>query len=96
MRTIDESLNEASWTCACFQYQDVFQPGSKLQTPFKKLPADGLVKTVNVGGQEVLQVDPKALTLLANQVSTPHTQFNSRYIRSDSYCARPRHAVRTV
>jgi len=50
-----------------FKYQDVFAPGSKLQTPFKKLPADGLVKTINVNGQEVLQVDPKALTLLANQ-----------------------------
>lgn len=49
-----------------FNYQDVFQPATKLETPFKKLTGD-YVKTITVDGQEVLQVDPKALTLLANQ-----------------------------
>jgi len=44
----------------------VFAAGSKLSTPFKKLTSD-YVKTIQVNGKEVLQVDPKALTLLANQ-----------------------------
>lgn len=58
-----------------FTYQDVFQTETKLDTPYKKLTGE-YVKTVNVEGQEVLQVDPKALTLLANQVR--HTKQNIR------------------
>ena len=51
-----------------FQYQDVFAPAGKLPVPWKKLPgSEKYVKVINVGGREVLQVDPKALTLLANQ-----------------------------
>lgn len=51
-----------------FKYQDVFAPAGKLAIPWKKLPgSEKYVKLINVGGREVLQVDPKALTLLSNQ-----------------------------
>ena len=60
-----------------FQYQDVFAPASKLDTPYKKLTGD-FVRTVEVNGRSVLQVDPKALTLLANQVTTHARSANTR------------------
>jgi len=59
-----------------FQYQDVFAPASKLDTPYKKLTGD-FVRTVEVNGRSVLQVDPKALTLLANQVTTHARSANT-------------------
>ncbi len=46
-----------------FHYQDIFSPG-KDTTPFRKL-TDKYVSTVTVEGQEILKVEPEALSLLA-------------------------------
>ncbi|MCR9213126.1 MAG: fumarate hydratase [Proteobacteria bacterium] len=46
-----------------FHYQDIFSPG-KDATPYRKL-TDKYVSTVTVEGQEILKVEPEALSMLA-------------------------------
>ena len=48
-----------------FQYQEIFEHG-KDTTPYRKLTSD-YVSTTTFDGQEILKVDPKALTLLARE-----------------------------
>jgi len=51
-----------------FHYQDLFAAGPhKTSIPFKKLTSDYVRVVPGPGGREILEVDPKALTLLANQ-----------------------------
>lgn len=49
-----------------FFYQELFEHAKPLNTPFKKLTGD-YVSTIDVNGRKVLQVEPEALTLLAEQ-----------------------------
>ncbi|RNA37538.1 fumarate hydratase class I [Brachionus plicatilis] len=49
-----------------FYYQELFEHAKPLNTPFKKLTGD-YVSTLDLNGKKVLQVEPEALTLLAEQ-----------------------------
>jgi fumarate hydratase class I len=49
-----------------FHYQELFEHAKPLNTPFKKLTTD-FVSTFEVNGKKVLQVEPQALTLIAEQ-----------------------------
>eukprot|EP00124_Ichthyophonus_hoferi_P003873 Ihof_evm2s371 gene=Ihof_evmTU2s371 len=53
---------------APFFYTDLFthDPERKVEVPYRKLTSN-YVSTINANGREILQVDPKALTLLAGQ-----------------------------
>ena len=46
--------------------QDIFETKGSLDTPYRKLTGD-YVKTIEVGGKQVLQVESEGLTLLAKQ-----------------------------
>eukprot|EP00047_Mylnosiga_fluctuans_P003881 m.231475 g.231475 ORF g.231475 m.231475 type:complete len:563 (+) comp12222_c0_seq1:36-1724(+) len=49
-----------------FVYQELLDLAKDTTTPYKKLTGD-FVKTIDVAGKKVLQVQPEALTLLSNQ-----------------------------
>ncbi|CAF0754626.1 unnamed protein product [Brachionus calyciflorus] len=49
-----------------FYYQELFEHAKPLNTPYKKLTSDH-VRTLDVNGTKILQVDPEALTLLTEQ-----------------------------
>lgn len=49
-----------------FHYQDLFEHANPVNIPFKKLTNDH-ISILDVRGQEVLKVEPAALTLLAEQ-----------------------------
>jgi fumarate hydratase class I len=62
-----------------FHYEPLFQTGPD-ETEYHPIDAEGLVDKTNVGGREVLVVDPKALRLLAAEA-----------VRDVSHLFRPAH-----
>ncbi|KEG11313.1 fumarate hydratase [Trypanosoma grayi] len=61
-------IEDANATASEFHYEPIFQPSDAHHdaTEYYKIPGD-YVKTVEALGKKILQVDPKALTLLAEQ-----------------------------